>query len=86
MKEVLLSSIARRQYMELDNTMRKRIREALIIFASEGRGDIKKLKGTRGREDLYRLRVGEYRIIFARREDKTLVTQLIPRSKGYDWL
>lgn len=86
MKDVLFSSIAMRQYKELDYIMRKRIKESLSIFASEGRGDIKKLKGIKGREALYRLRVGEYRIIFAQREEQILVTQLISRSQGYDWL
>jgi len=86
MKEILLSSVASRQFSELDMTIRKRVKESLYIFASETRGDVKKLKGTKGRESLFRLRVGEYRIIFARRGDKILVTQIISRSQGYDWL
>lgn len=86
MKDVLLSSIALRQYQELDNATKKRIKDALQSYARDGRGDIKQLKGTRGRESLYRLRVGVYRIIFAQRENTIFVTQLIHRSKGYDWL
>ena len=86
MKEILLSSIAQKQFKGLEKLQKERIKSALGIFTSEGRGDVKKLKGTKGREALYRLRVGEYRIIFAQRDEKILITQIIPRSQGYDWL
>ena len=45
-----------------------------------------KLKGIKGREDLYRLRVGDYRIIYYENSKCIKVTQIIHRSKGYDWL
>jgi mRNA interferase RelE/StbE len=86
MRVVLLSSIALRQFNDLDESQRTRIKLALNAFASDGRGDVKKLKGTKGRESLYRLRVGEYRINLAQHDEKILVTQIIPRSHGYDWL
>jgi len=86
MKEILLSSIAQKQFGILNKTQKEHIKSALKIFASEGRGDVKKLKGTKGREALYRLRVGEYRIIFAKRDEKIFITQIISRSQGYDWL
>jgi len=46
------------------------------------RGDIKKLKGLKGR---FRLRVGNWRIIFLydTREKKVLVSEILPRSKAY---
>lgn len=86
MKEILLSSIALKQFNDLDEMLKKRIKNALEMFRTEGGGDVKKLKGTQGRESLYRLRVGEYRIIVGQRGDKILITQIIPRSQGYDWL
>ncbi len=86
MKEILLSSIAQKQFKNLQKTQKERIKSSLRIFISEGRGDVKKLKGTKDRESLYRLRVGEYRIIFAQHDKKILITQIIPRSHGYDWL
>lgn len=46
--------------------------------------DIKRLKGTHGREDLYRLRVGEYRAVYAVAGRQVLVTDLFPRGSGYD--
>jgi mRNA-degrading endonuclease RelE of RelBE toxin-antitoxin system len=48
--------------------------------------DVKRLKGVGGREDLFRLRVGDYRIIFFEDEESVKVTQIIQRGKGYDWL
>jgi len=44
------------------------------------------LKGLKGREDLYRLRVGDYRIIYYKDDECIKVTQVIHRSRGYDWL
>lgn len=48
--------------------------------------DIKKLKGTRGRQDLYRLRIGDYRAIFAIEDDMIYVLEIITRGHGYKWL
>jgi mRNA interferase RelE/StbE len=47
--------------------------------------DVKKLKGTKGRQDLYRLRIGDYRAIFAIEEDIVYVLEIIPRGYGYKW-
>ncbi|AKB74337.1 RelE/StbE replicon stabilization toxin [Methanosarcina lacustris Z-7289] len=55
-------------------------------FKSRSRSDIKKLKGTKKRDDLYRLRVGDYRVIYAVEENTVLVLDIIPRERGYDWL
>ncbi|RXG34204.1 plasmid stabilization system [Methanohalophilus sp. WG1-DM] len=48
--------------------------------------DVKKLKGTKGRRDLYRLRIGDYRAIFSIEGDLIEVTEVIIRGKGYKWL
>jgi mRNA interferase RelE/StbE len=55
-------------------------------FNSRPRADIKKLKGTKKRENLYRLRVGDYRVICAVEGDIIFVLEIIPREKGYEWL
>lgn len=55
-------------------------------FKSRSRSDIKKLKGTKKRDDMYRLRVGDYRVIYAVEENTVLVLEIIPRERGYDWL
>ena len=55
-------------------------------FKSRSRADIKKLKGTKKRDDLYRLRIGDYRVIYAVEENTVLVLEIISRERGYDWL
>ena len=55
-------------------------------FKSRSRSDIKKLKGTKKRDDLYRLRIGDYKVIYAVEENTVLVLEIIPRERGYDWL
>lgn len=83
---VLLSEPANRVYSRLPTKVRERIRASLRDFADTERGDVKRLKGTRGREDLYRLRVGDYRVVFARSRTEIRVTRILHRSEGYDWL
>ncbi len=85
-RQVLLSGQAEKTYLALDEASRRRIRDALLALAATGRGDIKKLQGTKGRADLFRLRVGDLRIVFELSTDEIRVTRIIPRSEGYGWL
>jgi mRNA interferase RelE/StbE len=55
-------------------------------FKSRSHADIKKLKGTKKRDDLYRLRVGNYRVIYKVEANTIFVLEIIPREKEYDWL
>jgi len=45
--------------------------------------DIKKLSGTRGRQDLYRLRAGDFRFVYAVEEKIVWVTDAFVRGRGY---
>jgi mRNA interferase RelE/StbE len=45
--------------------------------------DIIRLKGTKGRQDLFRLRIGDYRAIYAVEGKVVYVTDLFHRGKGY---
>jgi len=85
-RQVLLSGPANRTYSDLPDRVRQRIHSALTQLASSGRGDVKRLRGTRGREDLFRLRVGDYRVIFALASTEIRVIRILHRSEGYDWL
>ena len=64
------------------------MKAALTEFAASGRGDVKRLHGIGGREDLFRLHVGGYRIIYATDEESpTLrVIQILSREQAYGWL
>jgi len=85
-REIVLSEQAQREFEALDRRTRRRIRAGLERFAKMGRGDLKKLKGIHGGPDLYRLRVGEHRMIFQLTPTEIRVTRIVPRSAGYDWL
>ncbi len=59
-KTIILTHKAAKDLDALPAVARHSITEALAAYASEGRGDVKKLSGREG----FRLRVGEYRVIF----------------------
>jgi mRNA-degrading endonuclease RelE of RelBE toxin-antitoxin system len=89
-RTVLLSTRASKGLMVLDKRTRDRIGNALKILSgpptrTSSNLDIKKLKGLRGREDLFMLRIGKYRIIFFQDKKEIWVTDIIHRSLGYDW-
>ena len=52
-------------------------------FQRRSGADIIRLKGTRGRQDLFRLRIGDYRAIYAVESNVIYVTDLFLRGKGY---
>ena len=85
-RAVLLSSHAARDLAGIDRRERARVRDGLLRFASSGRGDLKKLKGVSGGPDLFRLRVGEHRVVFELTPTAIRVTRILPRSAGYAWL
>lgn len=67
MKTVVLSAAAAKDLDQLPEKARGRVIEALAVYAVSGTGDVKKLRGRDG----YRLRVGEYRVLFD--EDGTTI-------------
>ncbi|MGI0132259.1 MAG: type II toxin-antitoxin system RelE family toxin [Thermoplasmata archaeon] len=83
---VLLSGPADRTYRTLPKAIQRRVHDALFEFASSGHGDLKRLHGTKGRDDLLRLRVGDYRVVLALTNTEVRVTRILHRSEGYDWL
>ncbi|MEW5760442.1 MAG: type II toxin-antitoxin system RelE/ParE family toxin [Candidatus Thermoplasmatota archaeon] len=73
---------------ELDKKTQKRIKESLNLlrdepFRSRPKADIKILKGTKGRQDLLRLRIGNFRVIYSVEEKIVWVTDIFRRGKGY---
>ncbi len=86
-KTILLSPKAQKEYKLLSTSLQKRIKTALIELGDGSkRMDIKKLKGVDDREDLYRLRVGSYRITYAINKNVIKVARIDHRGKGYGWL
>lgn len=52
-------------------------------FQARSSADIVRLKGTGGRQDLFRLRIGDYRAIYAVEDNVVYVTDLFHRERGY---
>ncbi len=72
-----LDNLARR-----DAAMARRIREAVWQFAETNRGDVRKLSG---RTNQFRLRVGDWRVVFTFRQQEMviLVLRVGPRDSIY---
>jgi mRNA interferase RelE/StbE len=73
---------------KLEEKEKNRIKDAVRQLEQgpfQGRpgADIKKLKGIKGRHDLFRLRVGEYRVIYAVENETVWITEIFSRGRGY---
>ena len=66
----------------LDIPVRRRIFEALDLYVTGRRGDAQKLTG---RGDQWRLRVGNWRVIFRPdfQDGVVVVLRVLPRSQAY---
>ena len=72
---------ALKEATRLDTTTRQRIFAALTRFCEDGQGDIRRLQGL---DEIYRLRVGDWRIIFSFEDDlAVLVHRIRPRGDAY---
>ena len=61
----------------LDKPTKQRIKLAIEKLPS---GDIKKLVGY---ENDYRLRVGDYRVLFSKSDDIIIIKDILPRGEAY---
>ncbi|MDH7578878.1 MAG: type II toxin-antitoxin system RelE/ParE family toxin [Bacillota bacterium] len=81
--EVILSPRAVKQLKTLDGKTQERIKKALRgLERIPPRGDVKKLKGLEGK---FRLRVGDWRVIFYFDPPmrKMFVLEILPRRDAY---
>ncbi len=84
---IKLSSVAEKKYKKLDKIMKKRIRETLEELAqNENPKFHKHVKPLTGQlKGFYRLRVGNFRVIFSILVDKKIiaVVNIVPRGRAY---
>lgn len=82
-REVRWLPRARRDLKRLDPPVRRRVVDAVDHFARTGEGDVVRLVNVKPSE--YRLRVGDWRVRFARDEERPLlhVLRVLPRDKAY---
>jgi mRNA interferase RelE/StbE len=87
--EVKLYRAVAKALSRMEPKLRERIKHglrALEANAYEPRpsADVGRLRGTRGRHDLFRLRIGDYRAIYAGEGKVVYVTDLFHRGRGYE--
>jgi mRNA interferase RelE/StbE len=80
MKGVSFTPAATRQWLNLSANIRKRIDTKLTIYATNGSGDVKRLKGADG----CRLRIGDWRVIFIEDARSITVVAVGNRREIYD--
>ena len=86
--KVMLHQRAEKFLDDLDERTKDRIKRSLRQLQEDpirGRpgSDIRRLVGTKGRQDLFRLRVGDFRVIYAVEGDAIWVTEIFSRGRGY---
>ena len=86
--KVMLHQRAVKFLDDLDEKNKDRIKRSLRQLQedpirSRPGADIRRLVGTKGRQDLFRLRVGDFRAIYAIEGDTIWVTEIFSRGKGY---
>ena len=67
MKTIIFTAAASKHHDALPLDARTEVDTALTTYATDGRGDVKRLQGS----PYYRLRVGRYRVVFD--EDQTTI-------------
>ncbi len=87
--KVLVSSTASKEFKALQTKEQERIREKLKELAEDpynklNRLDTKKLSGDK--HFYFRLRVGNYRVIYYLEEETIKVVRIAIRSDAYSWL
>lgn len=87
----MVSPIARKQLDKLNKAQKQKIiyvlqELAIDPFTNRTKVDIKKLIGIKDHLDLYRLRVGQYRIIYEVSEDTIWISEIVKRSGAYKFL
>ena len=87
--EVKLHRSVAKALSRMEPKLRARIKDGLRAleedpYESRPSADIMRLDGTRGSHDLFRLRIGDYRAIYAVEGKVVYVTDLFHRGRGYE--
>jgi len=76
---IVFTKQATKQIEKLDKITKTRIKNAISRIPL---GDIKQLKGTKSA--MFRLRVGDYRIIFEMTVENIIIRFVLPRGEAYN--
>lgn len=75
--EIIITKSAQKTLRKIDKKTRNRIITAANQIPV---GDIKRL---RGYENIFRLRIGDYRILYTQISDKIIISDILPRGEAY---
>lgn len=64
---------AKREFEDLPRRLQEKILEALAFLAANPFSDLLRIKKLRGAAALYRIRVGDYRIVYEIQRDRLIV-------------
>jgi len=79
-REIRWDARARKDFGGLDRSVAERVASAIERLGS-GTGDVRRLEGIE--PPLYRLRVGDWRVLFRLQRDVILIVRVLPRDKAY---
>ena len=71
---IVFQKSAHKEYEKLPQKIRKKIDEALEILSISPFNDILNFKKIRGKNHHYRIRIGDYRIIYALKDQSIIIT------------
>ncbi len=77
--EIIYTKKAQKQIEKLDKSTKKRIKSGIEGIPD---GDIKRLQGVT--PVMFRLRVGDYRILFEMTTETILIRAILPRGAAYN--
>jgi mRNA interferase RelE/StbE len=80
MASIEWSRRAQKDYDGLDRNVRERVRKTIERLA-EGDGDVRRLTGHS--PPLFRLRVGDWRVLFRHEAGSIVILRVLPRDKAY---
>lgn len=64
---------ARKEFERLDKNIRAKTAEALNLLAQNPYSELLKIKKMKGASNLYRIRLGDYRLVYEIRNDRLVV-------------
>ena len=73
MYRVLFQKSAYKEYQKLPKKVRVKVDESLEILSVNPVSEILRFKKIRGKENHYRIRVGDYRIIYSPQDEQLIV-------------
>lgn len=75
--DIIIAKQAKKSIERLDVITKQRIRNSILLLPD---GDIKRLKGY---NELYRLRVGKWRVLFTMTATQIYIEDVLPRGDAY---